>query len=823
MENEVLKLILSVEDKSVIKATQEAKRLEKEIKALVATEKVLGKEHEIVKQKTIEIKRKLQDYANISSQKAVPTLKKLIQAERTLSLEVDKNTAALTRNTKATKLAADASNQYGTYSITAGKKLNTFNMKVQQTGYQLQDFFVQLQSGTSFFTAFGQQGSQLAGIFGPAGAVFGAVIAIGSAIAAIGYNALTASEEVKEFGEEFGEAKTYLDAFKDSLDLLAQENGELEETFGNYTSYIRNLEEAALSASESLSRIELGESVSALSKKLDDGLLNGFTPLGKLLFGEKGGALKDLGLQESGLTERDILNLKVNVETGAFEDAAQQVEFILDKINRSQSDLTAEGLKYQLSYIELGKELAKHLALTNGTAQAAKDAAEAQKQNAKDAKTYAAGEAAMLKILKKKAEDRNNAEITFLKIMQASMNERQKGLDAEQKINDLVDKRRNSMLVQGDLLKHEVFLRTAYKDETYIQERLEQKKLDLYIKQADLNETQAARLRAALNYLVDQKKALKDLNEQESIRLHLQNLQVKAIEESPAGQALKKYGARGTRSDKDPIFGTGPREGKSIYDEPPKAPKAPKDALASLIQNLELQLGLLDVEEDRASVLKALGEDRSKYTQEEIQQAIDLTEKIRLQTEALEQQKQVSGAIADSFNTAAMSIVTDIDLLNDSFEDFGYKTEMIFKKMAAQIIQDLYQIYVVKQITGFISGAIGGYLGQPSNATAMSNQEASFGYDGGGYTGSGPRSGGLDGKGGFMAMLHPRETVVDHTKGQSTGGDNVVINQSFSFAANGDESVRKIIAQEAPKISKMTEQSILDSRRRGGRMKAVFG
>ena len=59
MENEVLKLILSVEDKSVIKATQEAKRLEKEIKALVATEKVLGKEHEIVKQKTIEIKRKV--------------------------------------------------------------------------------------------------------------------------------------------------------------------------------------------------------------------------------------------------------------------------------------------------------------------------------------------------------------------------------------------------------------------------------------------------------------------------------------------------------------------------------------------------------------------------------------------------------------------------------------------------------------------------------------------------------------------------------------------------------------------------------------------
>ena len=39
-------------------------------------------------------------------------------------------------------------------------------------------------------------------------------------------------------------------------------------------------------------------------------------------------------------------------------------------------------------------------------------------------------------------------------------------------------------------------------------------------------------------------------------------------------------------------------------------------------------------------------------------------------------------------------------------------------------------------------------------------------YDNGGYTGNGPRSGGLDGKGGFMAIMHPRETVVDHTKGQ---------------------------------------------------------
>jgi hypothetical protein len=43
-------------------------------------------------------------------------------------------------------------------------------------------------------------------------------------------------------------------------------------------------------------------------------------------------------------------------------------------------------------------------------------------------------------------------------------------------------------------------------------------------------------------------------------------------------------------------------------------------------------------------------------------------------------------------------------------------------------------------------------------------------YAGGGYTGNGARSGGLDGQGGFMAMLHPRETVVDHMKTGAGGG-----------------------------------------------------
>ena len=54
-------------------------------------------------------------------------------------------------------------------------------------GFQLQDVAVQAQMGTSAFVILGQQGSQLAGAFGPGGAVFGAILAIASAIGGVLY------------------------------------------------------------------------------------------------------------------------------------------------------------------------------------------------------------------------------------------------------------------------------------------------------------------------------------------------------------------------------------------------------------------------------------------------------------------------------------------------------------------------------------------------------------------------------------------------------------------------------------------------------------
>lgn len=69
-----------------------------------------------------------------------------------------------------------------------------FRNAAGQVGFQVQDMVVQLQSGTSAFVAIGQQGSQLAGAFGPGGAVLGAFIALASAVGGVLYKSLGDAE-----------------------------------------------------------------------------------------------------------------------------------------------------------------------------------------------------------------------------------------------------------------------------------------------------------------------------------------------------------------------------------------------------------------------------------------------------------------------------------------------------------------------------------------------------------------------------------------------------------------------------------------------------
>jgi len=137
--------------------------------------------------------------------------------------------------------AAEVERKFGQTAATGGKSLNRFNMVLQQGGYQLQDFVVQLQSGTNFFTAFSQQGSQFASIFGPKGAVVGAVIALGSAVGGtLVASFLGAKKEVESFEDQLDNLTDTLEEYRSLSERIADSKA-LSEEFGNLSGQAKSI------------------------------------------------------------------------------------------------------------------------------------------------------------------------------------------------------------------------------------------------------------------------------------------------------------------------------------------------------------------------------------------------------------------------------------------------------------------------------------------------------------------------------------------------------------------------------------------------------
>ncbi len=104
-------------------------------------------------------------------------------------------------------------------------------------------------------------------------------------------------------------------------------------------------------------------------------------------------------------------------------------------------------------------------------------------------------------------------------------------------------------------------------------------------------------------------------------------------------------------------------------------------------------------------------------------------------------------------------------------------------------------------------------------------QEYQGSYLGGGYTGQGSRSGGVDGKGGFPAILHPNETVIDHEIGQRSNSNtnNANVTQVFQLSDNARREAKQQILESAPMIQQMAKQAVLQAINQGGPMSRAVG
>lgn len=210
-----------------------------------------------------------------------------------------------------------------------------------------------------------------------------------------------------------------------------------------------------------------------------------------------------------------------------------------------------------------------------------------------------------------------------------------------------------------------------------------------------------------------------------------------------------------------------------------------------------------------------------------IQETIDEEERL---AEAREQAQQAGQAMSRTIVGGLKDVIFGTKDAGDAFRD-----------MALSIIEQLMDIMIfqplMNNLTTGLAGAMGGGMGGggglfgglfgAANGAAFSGGNVVPFANGGVVTGpalfgmSGNQTG-LMGEAGPEAIL-PLTRGANGKLGVEASGQGVVIHQHFSFTANGDESVKKIIAAEAPKIAKYTEAEIIKSRHKGGAMKRAFG
>ena len=212
---DLIELDVVVRDKGLKASISTVERLERQIiKAAKAVDQNTISQERYNKV-LLSAKREYKDLG-VSSQKATSTVRSFAAAQKKAAAESNKENSAL-KKLKSSYDSVYAAEQKrlrlkkllraevaaGTMTLReAGRELllyrkhlhetsqgfqfaknraNKFGMVAQQVGYQVGDFFVQVQSGTSALVAFGQQGTQLAGLLpGVAGAVIGIGLSLGT-------------------------------------------------------------------------------------------------------------------------------------------------------------------------------------------------------------------------------------------------------------------------------------------------------------------------------------------------------------------------------------------------------------------------------------------------------------------------------------------------------------------------------------------------------------------------------------------------------------------------------------------------------------------
>ena len=152
--------------------------------------------------------------------------------------------------------------------------------------------------------------------------------------------------------------------------------------------------------------------------------------------------------------------------------------------------------------------------------------------------------------------------------------------------------------------------------------------------------------------------------------------------------------------------------------------------------------------------------------------------------------KEQVGESIQVVKTFAETVQGQLTNAFQKFFDFTSKQFLDFQSLATNVaravLNELINVFIVQKLVGMITSSISKFSDSREFNRLTDGDTLFDDFDGGGFTGMGVRAGGIDGKGGFPAILHPNETVIDHTKGQGMG-TTVNFNISTVDAAGFDQ------------------------------------
>lgn len=242
-----------------------------------------------------------------------------------------------------------ANNRFSQHINQTGRGLNNFGFVAQQVGYQVGDFFVQMQSGTNVFVAFGQQATQLAGLIpGIGGAIAGIGISLATAYLAYRDRASEATQETNNLKDSLKSLEDQTRATKNEL--LAVATGYQTATQGEILRQIISLEVDAAA----LRQQAMEEEGLNAQARMDDAIAL-----------EKQAEALRKKLEEQRVVEEQLSKAKANQElkATAIKDTTETLKGIMQTI--STMDLSAP-FRNLLGPIQAAIDKARELAANNG-------------------------------------------------------------------------------------------------------------------------------------------------------------------------------------------------------------------------------------------------------------------------------------------------------------------------------------------------------------------------------------------------------------------------------------------------------------------------